>query len=104
MLARNEGNQPQSLILTHLPLFPPSLASSPLPSPPSSSLPSDLIPSNPALSSRNPGTQTAAGAGAELSGPASIANPWDQDSFFPPVSYSAEHTAKHRLNKSFLTY
>lgn len=88
MLVRNEGSSPQGLILTHLPPFPLSPASSPLPLRPSSPLPSDFIPSR-----RNPGTQTDAGARAELSGPASIANPWDQDSFFPLVLYGTEHTA-----------
>lgn len=38
-------------------------------------------------------TQTAAGTGAELSNPASIAIPWDQDSFFPLILYGAEHSA-----------
>lgn len=93
MLARSEGNSLQGLILTHLPVFPLSPVSPPLLSPLSSPSPSDLVPSNQMLSSRNPGTQTAAGAGAELFGPASIANPWDQDSFFLLVSYGAEHTA-----------
>lgn len=38
-------------------------------------------------------TQAAAGTGAELSNPASIAIPWDQESFFPLILYGAEHSA-----------
>lgn len=85
---REQREQPHSLIQTRLPLFPPSTTSPPLSSLPSSPSPPDLVPSH-----CQGITQAAAGTGAELSNPASIAIPWDQDSFFPLVLYGAEHSA-----------